>query len=275
VCSIVPEHPLPGKRFRRDVPRAKIPGVHPWLIGAPATIAAAAGLTAYGAAYPRAQLFGRTVCRTNSPRKLAITFDDGPNPSITPKFLDLLDRHEARATFFLIGRYTRECPDLVREIAARGHVVANHTETHPNLFRLAPDKIRIELRLGGAAIANILGTPPKWFRPPWGLRNPFLAAAARELDMRVVLWTLLPGDWRAPSDQWLIDRMRPIAVHADLHAKDPFATGHVLCLHDGSHRKQNADRTHTLAALQHWLPRWRDLGLEFVTIEDAVSTPAT
>jgi peptidoglycan-N-acetylglucosamine deacetylase len=194
--------------------------VNPWLIGAPATIVAAAGLTAYGAVYPRTQLFGPIVCRTNSPRKMAITFDDGPNPSITPKLLDLLDRYQAHATFFLIGTYARENPDLVRELAARGHVVGNHTETHPHLFWLGPAKIRIELRLGRAAIANILGAPPQWFRPPWGQRNPWLASAARELGMRVVLWTLLPGDWRAPTDEWLIERMRPIAAHAGRHTQD-------------------------------------------------------
>jgi peptidoglycan/xylan/chitin deacetylase (PgdA/CDA1 family) len=71
---------------------------------------AAAGALAYGAVHPRSQLFGRTICRTNSPRKLAITFDDGPNPAITPKLLDLLDCYNAKATFFLIGRYVRECP---------------------------------------------------------------------------------------------------------------------------------------------------------------------
>jgi peptidoglycan-N-acetylglucosamine deacetylase len=273
--SIVPEWRQRGQTFRMGCAPCENSRVNPWLIGAPAAIAAAAGLTAYGAAYPRAELFGRTICRTNSAHKLAITFDDGPNPAITPKLLDLLDRHHARATFFLIGRFARECPGLVREVAARGHVAGNHTETHPNLFWLRPSEIQVELRLGHAAIANILGAPPRWFRPPWGLRNPWLAAAARELDMRVVLWTLLPGDWRAPTDEWLMERMLPIASHAERHAKNAAGTGDVLCLHDGSHRKQNADRTHTFAALEYWLPRWRDLGLEFVTIEDAVRTPAS
>src|SRR6266403_5294732 len=106
-----------------------------WLIEAPAAVAvAAAGLAAYGGVYPRAQLFGSTICRTNSPRKLAITFDDGPNPAITPKLLDLLDRYQAKATFFLIGRYIRECPELAGEISVRGHVIGNHTESHRNLF---------------------------------------------------------------------------------------------------------------------------------------------
>jgi peptidoglycan/xylan/chitin deacetylase (PgdA/CDA1 family) len=248
--------------------------VNPWLIGAPAIAAAAAGVVAYGGMYPRAQLFGPTVCRTNSPRKLAITFDDGPNPAITPKLLDLLDRYKAAATFFLIGRYIRECPELVSEISSRGHVVGNHTESHPNLFWKNPSEIRVELRLTHSAIKNALGAPPKWFRPPFGFRNPWLAAETRELSMRVVMWTLLPGDWRAPSAEWLIRRLQPIATRAQRALAHASGTGEILCLHDGSHHEQNADRTRTLAALEHWLPRWRDLGLEFVTIENAVSAPA-
>jgi peptidoglycan-N-acetylglucosamine deacetylase len=263
---------------------ARILGVNPWILAAPAALAGVSALTAYGAVYPRAQLFGPTTCRTTSPRKLAITFDDGPNPAITPKLLDLLGRYDARATFFLIGRYVRQCPDLMREISARGHAIGNHTETHPNLFLLGPAQIRDELRRCQDAIAAALNARPIWFRPPWGLRNPWLAGAARELHLRTVMWTLIPGDWRAPSSEWLVGRMEPIASHASQvqqdstqgHATQGHArrTGDILCLHDGSHRGQNADRTRTLAALEYWLPRWRDLGLEFATIDQAVITPA-
>jgi len=93
--------------------------------------------------------------------------------------------------------------------------------------------------------------------------------------MRVVMWTLLPGDWRAPSAEWLIQRMEPIAVRAQRGLKRGSGTGEILCLHDGGHREQETDRTRTLAALEHWLPRWRDLGLEFVTINNAVNAPRT
>lgn len=245
-----------------------------WLLTAPAALASVTAATIYGAVYPRAQLFGPTICYTSSPRQLAITFDDGPNPSITPQFLDLLDRYQARATFFLIGRYARECPHLVREISDRGHLIGNHTQTHPNLFWLGPAQIRDELRRCQDAIARACVAPAKWFRPPFGLRNPALAGAARVLDMRVVMWSLIPGDWHAESDEWLIGRMEPIADHAK-DVPTQTGSGDVLCLHDGSHRGQSADRTHTLAALEYWLPRWRDLGLEFVTIEEAVRTPAS
>jgi peptidoglycan/xylan/chitin deacetylase (PgdA/CDA1 family) len=253
--------------------------VNPWLIAAPATIAVASAAAVYGAVHPRAQIFGRTICRTNSARKLAITFDDGPNPAITPKLLDLLERYNAKATFFLIGRYVRECPELVQQTVARGHEVGNHTELHPNLLWLNPTKVRVELRLCHDAIRGAIGTPPKWFRPPYGMRNPWVIPAARELGYRTVMWTLLPGDWLEKPEEWLIQRMQPIADRAKRSVGDGAGaaaggTGDVLCLHDGAHRELNGDRSRTLAALEHWLPRWRDLGLEFVTIGQAVSVPA-
>ena len=248
--------------------------MNPWIIGAPAVAAAAGGLTAYAAINSRAQIFGRTTYRTNSWHKLAITFDDGPNPSITPQLLDLLDKNQAKATFFVIGAYAREFPELVREAKARGHVVGNHTETHPRLFWRNSSDIRVELRLCQSAIKNAVGVAANWFRPPFGLRNPWVAVAARELNLRVAMWTLMPGDWKAPSAQWLIDQMEPIAVRARHSAEKTGGTGDILCLHDGSHRQQNTDRLTTLAALEHCLPRWRDLGLEFVTIDAAAPAPA-
>src|SRR5262249_12874480 len=144
--------------------------VNPWIVAAPIIAAAGAGLTAYAARYPHAELFGPVISRTNSTRSLAITFDDGPNPSMTPRFLDLLAGYNARATFFLIGRYARECPELVRELVARGHTIGNHTQTHPNLFRTGPARTGEELQACQDTIAGIVGAQPTIFRPPWGLR---------------------------------------------------------------------------------------------------------
>jgi peptidoglycan/xylan/chitin deacetylase (PgdA/CDA1 family) len=253
--------------------------MNPVLTGAASALGTAAGITAYGAVFPRSQLFGPTVCHTNSPHRLAVTFDDGPNPAITPKLLNLLDRYHARATFFLIGRFARECPELAKEVLARGHALGNHTETHPNLFWLGQTQIRGELGRCNDAISDATGAPPEWFRPPFGMRNPWLAGVARELDLRVVMWTLIPGDWRSDKpSEWLIRRMERIATRTEHRLRNRHGhsglAGEILCLHDGSHRQQNGDRTHTLAALEHWLPRWRDLGLEFVTIEEAVHAPA-
>jgi peptidoglycan-N-acetylglucosamine deacetylase len=251
----------------------------PWLFAAPAALAAACGVVGYGAAHHASQLFGATLYKTGAAKKLAITLDDGPNPAITPKLLDLLDRHNARATFFLVGDFVRQCPELSRETSARGHSLGNHTHTHPNLFKCGPAEIRNELQRCNDAITEITGVTPRWFRPPFGLRNPWVIPAAHRLGMQAVMWTLLPDDWKAPSPEWLIPRMQPIADRALQNAarpKNPQAptSGDILCLHDGNHRQLNGDRHCTLAALEYWLPRWRDLGLEFVTIDEAVRPPA-
>jgi peptidoglycan-N-acetylglucosamine deacetylase len=260
--------------------------VDAWITALPGAAVTGAAVIAYGARHPRAQIFGSVISRTNSGRKLAITFDDGPNPAITPRLLELLAKYEARATFFLIGKYAKECPELVREIAAREHLAGNHTQSHVNLYATGPGRTRDELRRCQESIAGALasagGKAPIWFRPPWGLRSPWLARPVRELGLRAVMWSVLPGDWRAPSDAWLIERMAGIAARAETLARAPQSEaeaaarlgGDILCIHDGSHAQQNADRTHTLAALEYWLPRWHDLGLEFVTIEEAVNTPA-
>jgi peptidoglycan/xylan/chitin deacetylase (PgdA/CDA1 family) len=249
--------------------------VNPWLISAPVVAAAAAGGMAYAAFHPRSEFFGPHLHSTRSAGKLAITFDDGPNPSITPQLLDLLEEYDAYATFFVIGEFVREVPDLAREAIARGHSIGNHTEHHPNLFWRSPSRIREELEDCSGAISEFLGAPPKWFRPPFGLRNPWVITAAHQLGMQAVMWTLLPGDWRAKSAEWLIPRLEPIASRAvaNSDSKGNFragVSGDILCLHDGNHRHQNGDRGPTLKAMQYWLPRWRDLGLEFVTIDEAV-----
>lgn len=250
--------------------------MNPFLVSVPAAVIVTGGFAAYGAVYPRAQLFGSTICRTNSPRKLAITFDDGPNPAITPQLLDLLDRYHAKATFFVIGRFVRECPDLVKETAARGHVIGNHTDAHRNLTWLSPAQVTVELLLCHHAITNAIGAPAQWFRPPYGFRNPWVIPAASELGCKTAMWTLIPGDWLERPTEWLIRRMQPITTRAQHNpAQNPGTSatgaGDVLCLHDGYHKELNYDRTHTLAALEHWLPRWRDLGLQFVTMDEAVS----
>jgi peptidoglycan/xylan/chitin deacetylase (PgdA/CDA1 family) len=252
--------------------------VNPWLIATPAAMVAAAAVTAYGAVNPRSELFGPLLWRTSAPRKLAITFDDGPNPKVTPELLKLLESYEARATFFVIGRFVRECPGLLRETVDRGHAVGNHTRSHPNLFWRTPDQIRAELQDCNDAIGEVTGCAPKWFRPPFGMRNPWVIPCATEKGLRTVMFSRLPGDWRGKPAPWLIKRMEPIALsiaptNADTKHSSK-AGGDILCLHDGDHRFLNGDRLGTVSALEYWLPRWRDLGLEFVTIDEAVGAPA-
>ena len=246
--------------------------MNPALIGVPAAAVLASGAIAYAAVHPRSQFFGATIRGTAAPLQLALTFDDGPNPAVTPLLLELLDKYNAKATFFMIGRFVRECPELAREVAIRGHLIGNHTQTHPNLFWIRPRAIRSELQQCQSALQDAVGSAARVFRPPYGFRNPWVVGTARELGMQTVMWTLLPGDWREKSVEWLTGRMGPIADHAQDSARH--TAGDVLCLHDGAHRQLNGDRIRTLKALEYWLPRWRDLGLKFVTIGEAADRPA-
>jgi peptidoglycan/xylan/chitin deacetylase (PgdA/CDA1 family) len=248
--------------------------MNPWWITAPTIVTGMVGMTAYAAVHSRSQLFGRALCTTGKPRKLALTFDDGPNPSITPKLLDILDRYKARATFFVVGKFARACPELVKETYARGHNIGNHTDTHPNLFFCGPEETASELKRCSEAIYNLILEPSRFFRPPFGYRSPWLSGIVHSQNMEMIMWSLLPGDWRAKPVEWLTERMQRIATNAKAkpaskEADVTIANGEILCLHDGNYLHQNGDRTITLAALEYWLPRWRDLGLEFVTMTEA------
>jgi peptidoglycan-N-acetylglucosamine deacetylase len=251
--------------------------MNPWEIVVPAVAVGAAGITAWGAVDPRSQLLGQTICGTTAARKLAITFDDGPNPKITPKLLELLAQHNAKATFFVVGKFVRECPGLVKEIVGSGHLLGNHTETHPNLFFRGMRETRDELERCSEAIAEVTLERPRWFRPPFGFRSPWLGEVVHQQGMRTVMWSLIPGDWRVKPEEWLMERIKPIATRAQENgvgkktkegAAKAAVGGDLICLHDGDYRELNGDRGHTLKALEYWLPRWRDIGLEFVTIGD-------
>jgi peptidoglycan/xylan/chitin deacetylase (PgdA/CDA1 family) len=224
--------------------------------------AACAGALAYAAVHPAAQIFGPTLRRTASPDTLALTFDDGPNPALTPKLLDLLEAHSAPATFFLVGRHVRACPEVVREIAARGHAIGNHTETHPHLTWKTPARVREEVAGCHDALGAVLNRAPRWMRPPYGHRGPQLWPVLRTMGYGpIVTWTDLCGDWRPQAPEKLIGRLGRVRPRA------------MVVLHDGSPFTLGAERGWVLAALAHWLPRWRDAGLRFVTVEECAAWP--
>ena len=151
------------------------------LVTVGATGILAAGACTYAAIAPESQLFGRTVIAGRDPAEFALTYDDGPNDPWTSPLLDLLARHNLRATFFLIGRYVRQRPDLVREIRDAGHLIGNHTVSHPWLAVQSPRRVREELAGCNAALEEILGEPVRFFRPPHGSRRPGVLRAARDL----------------------------------------------------------------------------------------------
>lgn len=252
--------------------------VSPWSGAIPAAAGIAAGVVgvaAWGAVSCTAQLFGPALCRTAHASQIALTFDDGPNPAITPQLLALLDRHNVRATFFVVGRFARACPELVRETAARGQLIGNHTETHPNLalastLRVEDELVRCQESIAGAlARAGNADAAPLWMRPPFGYRFPHVWRAARRAGLRgIVTWSLTAYDWRPQPPGRLIARLARIAERPKHAGSASSSAGEVVLLHDGDYRGLGADRSHVLAALEHWLPRWRDAGFEFVTIDE-------
>ncbi|HEV2617979.1 MAG TPA: polysaccharide deacetylase family protein [Candidatus Acidoferrales bacterium] len=233
-----------------------------WAMAGAAAIGGAA-VGAWGAVNPRSQLFGRTLRFTGDSSTVALTFDDGPNPMATTPLLDLLDKHDARATFFLIGRHVRAFPALAQEIAARGHAIGNHTETHPSLVFLSRTRLRQELSKCAEAVRTAVGGGElRWTRPPFGFRGPQLNRVVRELGYSgIVMWSKWAWDWKPQPAQPVIHRLRRVSG------------GDIVLLHDGDHRVLRGDRRHTVAALEHWLPRWKDAGIRFVTL-DAVGHTA-
>jgi peptidoglycan-N-acetylglucosamine deacetylase len=258
-----------------------------WPIVLSAAVATGAGLAAWGAVYPTSELFGPTLHQTPSNLSLALTFDDGPNPACTPRLLSLLERHSAPATFFLVGRHVRACPELVREIAHHGHAIGNHTENHPNLAWMPAWRIRDELKACQDGIFRALGgvrPPPACMRPPFGYRGPQLWSAVRSAGLRsVVMWSLGSYDWSHHSATRLIERLGAVTSRSGANGRRESSLrtessrgdtrgrgqsgGQIVLLHDGDFRQSGADRMHVLAALEHWLPRWRDAGFEFVTMD--------
>lgn len=138
---------------------------------------------------PVSQALGTVVTRTDEYAVL-ITIDDGPDPHDTPVLLDLLDRHQAKAVFFVIGEKARAHPELVREIVRRGHEIGNHTLTHPQATFWCAGAVRTRREILGCqqVIEEITGVAPRWFRAPVGHRNLFTHPIAAALGLEVMAW---------------------------------------------------------------------------------------
>lgn len=225
--------------------------------------AAAALLTAagYQSMAPTGQWYGRTF--TGLPRgtkRLALTYDDGPNDPHTLHLLEVLAKHDVRATFFLIGRYVRQHPEIAREIAKAGHVVGNHTFTHPLLIFKSAAEIRQELSACRSALEDAIGEHSNLFRPPFGGRRPAVLRIARELGLEPVMWNVTGYDWNAP----------PSAVIEQKVAKQ-IRGGDVILLHDGGHKQMGADRSQTVLATDRLIAKYKSEAYEFVTVSEMMS----
>jgi len=222
--------------------------------------AAAASYAGYATMAPTSQLYGRTVTHGSDPQQMALTFDDGPNDPHTMHLLDVLAKHNAKATFFLIGRYVRQRPEIARAILAAGHEVGNHTFSHPNLALVSARRLRQELDDCRKALEDALGTKTSLFRPPFGGRRPNVLRTARVMGLSPIMWSVTGYDWSAKSAEVIVDKV----IRQVDSPRRPQAE--VVLLHDGGHLAFGVDRSHTVEATQLLLERYA--GKEFISISD-------
>ncbi|MCG7400796.1 MULTISPECIES: polysaccharide deacetylase family protein [Caballeronia] len=235
------------------------PATWPWAAGG--VIASHLALTAAGL-WPRSALLGHnwTTLPESAGACIAITIDDGPDPDVTPRVLDLLDAHRARATFFCIGERARAYPNIVREIVARGHAVENHSQRHRHNFSLmGPGALRREIDAAQATFEEIVGTRPLFFRAPAGLRNPFLEPVLCALGLQLASWTRRGFDTRT-GDASLVSR----------RLLNGFAARDILLVHDGHAARDANGAPIVLAALDTVLRAAADRGLVTVTLREAI-----
>jgi|SRR5215211_542767 len=228
--------------------------------------AGAAGFAYWHAQVPTSQLYGATVCRRREAgRLIALTYDDGPNPKHTESLLQVLDKYDARATFFLIGRWAEREPGLMREVQAAGHALGNHTYSHPTLALCSGARVRDELRrcreaveAGGGRFSEVDGGA--LMRPPWGRRRPGTLRTLRAEGYTPVLWSVTGWDWR------------PRETSASIAARCGKAReGDLILLHDGVHTEPAGDRSASVGATEEILRRLSAEGYRFVTVPELMS----
>jgi peptidoglycan/xylan/chitin deacetylase (PgdA/CDA1 family) len=230
-------------------------------LGAAAGLGLVAGGCAYAAMWPGSRIFGSTLIAPQRLGEMALTFDDGPNPAFTPRLLDVLASHDVRATFFLLGGHAQTEPELVRRIVAAGHLIGNHSWSHPNLALTSPRRVQDELAWTSETLEQIAGAPIRFFRPPFGARRPEVLRAARSLGMVPVMWNAMTTDWVGLSADVIVKRL----THSiDRLERRGWAAN--IVLHDGSHLDRCAYRGPSVVAAGQLVQRYKATH-HFVTLE--------
>ena len=220
--------------------------------------AGVATMAGWQALSPTSQLYGRTFIGLKPGSKLlALTYDDGPNDPYTRAMLDVLERHQVKATFFLIGRFVRQRPDIARAVVEAGHAIGSHTWDHPNLVYASRGELRHQLEKTRNAILDATGVETSLFRPPWGARRPATLRTVRAFGLEPVMWSVTCYDWKVSSADEIV-----------AYAERQIRGGDVILLHDGRHSQMGWDRSRTVEASKRILVRYRGEGYEFVTVPE-------
>jgi len=238
----------------------------PGVIAGAAVSAAGLGLVAgglmYASVWPTSQIFGRTLIAGDDPGQIALTFDDGPNDAATPELLDVLARHGVRATFFSIGNFVRQRPEITRAVVAAGHLLGNHTMSHPKLSMEPAARVRQELADCSAVLEDLTGVAARFFRPPFGARRPAVLRIARELGLVPVTWNVTGYDWNPIGADGILKNL-----DAGIARNRRRGCGSNLLLHDGGHRGMGASRMDTVRAVDRLLTARAGDGTRWVTVD--------
>jgi peptidoglycan/xylan/chitin deacetylase (PgdA/CDA1 family) len=243
------------------------PAAWPWILGA--VVADHLALTAAGL-WPRSRILGPNWTHLPAPADaarpgmLAVTIDDGPDPEVTPRVLDLLQAHGAHATFFCVGERIARYPQLAREIAARGHGIENHSFHHPvNFSLLGPKGMTGEIQRTQQIIHSVTGEVAQFFRAPAGLRNPFLEPVLVKAQLRLVSWTRRGFDTVNRDPQIVLGRLTR-----------GMRAGDIVLLHDGHAARTAAGVPVILDVLPELLRRCATASLVPVTLRTAFAAAA-
>jgi len=201
--------------------------------------------------WPGSRIFGQSLIAPQRPGELALTFDDGPNRACTPRLLDILAGYNVKASFFLVGRCAKLEPELVRRIQAEGHLIGNHSWSHPNLAVTGAGEVRRQLKETSDFLEQITGQPVGFFRPPFGGRRPVVLRIARELGMTPVLWNAMTSDWKEPAAERISQQLRD---KIDGNQRRGWASN--IVLHDGGHQQMGANRGPSVTAAGQLLKRY-------------------
>jgi peptidoglycan/xylan/chitin deacetylase (PgdA/CDA1 family) len=220
------------------------------------------GLYVYAWSIPTLQLFGPAILRGPADGKqIALTFDDGPCSGYTEEILDILRRHNVKATFFVCGENVERCPETLQRVQAEGHTIGNHTYSHPFPFFRSRAFFARQIDLTQEAIEKVTGKRPKFFRPPYGARWLGLHSVLKARGLSLVSWSNTGCDWKLDTDGIVRETLKTLSP------------GSIILLHDGrrTYPPERVDRSSTVKALPAILEGAVKAGFTFVTLEELLA----
>jgi len=166
-------------------------------------------ILSYGVVFIKANFYLNSIQKLKNKNQILLSFDDGPDPALTPLILDLLDQYDAKALFFIIGNRAEKFPAVIKEIQARGHIIGNHSWSHHHYFDFfSVNKMIVEVERTNELLQQILGEKPLYFRPPFGITNPRIRRLVEKTGMKSVSWSFRSYDTKSRSNERIIKKMR-------------------------------------------------------------------